>query len=230
MPRTIVIVGYGPGVSNAVAERFGAEGFSCALVARTAAKLEVGVAALEAKGVTAAAFAADAAHPAAIVTALRDARARLGPIGAIHWNAYPGGEAGDLMAVEPAAIGKVFDVAVTGLVAAVQEALSDLKADGRGAVLVTNGAFGELGPAMDGLAVRLNAMGLAVANAAKTKLAGLLSERLRGDGVFVGEVMIAGAVKGTGFDRGGPAIDPAVIAQKFWDLYQARAEIRARVS
>jgi NADP-dependent 3-hydroxy acid dehydrogenase YdfG len=36
MTKTILIGGYGPGISNAVAERFGAEGFSVALAARNA--------------------------------------------------------------------------------------------------------------------------------------------------------------------------------------------------
>ena len=35
MSKTIVVVGFGPGISTAVADKFGAEGFSVALVART---------------------------------------------------------------------------------------------------------------------------------------------------------------------------------------------------
>jgi hypothetical protein len=124
----------------------------------------------------------------------------------------------------------VFDVAVVGLLQAVQEALPDLKAAGDGAVLVTNGAFGELGAPMDGFAVTLKSMGLAVANAAKHKLVGLLAERLKDDGVFVGEVMIAGAVKGTASDNGGRAIEGRLIADKFWELYKARGQNRARVT
>jgi NAD(P)-dependent dehydrogenase (short-subunit alcohol dehydrogenase family) len=230
MSKTIVVVGYGPGVSNAVAEKFGAEGFNVALVARTPERLAAGVQALQTKGVTAAAFPADAGDAGAIAAAIGRARAELGPVTAIHWNAYSGGAAGDLLAADAAAVRGAFDVAVGGLVAAVQAALPDLKAAGDGAVLVTNGAFGELGPAMDGFAVRLAAMGLAVGNAAKHKLVGLLSERLKDDGVFVGEVMIAGAVKGTASDTGGPAIEASAIAEKFWALYQARGEIRARIA
>jgi len=66
MPRTIVVVGFGPGVSTAVAEKFGQEGFAVALVARSRDRLDAGVRALEAKGVAAAAFVADAGDPAAI--------------------------------------------------------------------------------------------------------------------------------------------------------------------
>jgi NADP-dependent 3-hydroxy acid dehydrogenase YdfG len=230
MSKTIVVVGFGPGISNAVAERFGAEGLSVALVARNQARLAAGVEALKAKGVAAAAVQADAADPDSIRSAIGKARAALGPIGVLHWNAYGGAEAGDLMTADPAAVGRVFDVAVVGLLAAVQEALPDLKAANDGAALVTNGAFGELTPEIDAFAVRLKTMGLAVANAAKHKLVGLLSERLKGDGVYVGEVMVAGLVKGTGSDNGGQTIDPAAIANEFWTLYKARGEIRARIS
>jgi NAD(P)-dependent dehydrogenase (short-subunit alcohol dehydrogenase family) len=182
------------------------------------------------KGVAAAAFQADASDAEAIAGAIERAREELGPIGVIHWNAYSGGEAGDLIAATPASVRRVFETPVVGLLAAVQAALADLKAAGDGAVLVTNGAYGELAPQIDMLAVSQKAMGLAVGNAAKHKLVGLLSQRLKGDGVFVGEVMIAGAVRGTAADTGGPTIDPAAIADKFWELYRARDAIRARVS
>jgi NADP-dependent 3-hydroxy acid dehydrogenase YdfG len=229
MAKTIVVVGFGPGISTAVAEKFGAEGFAVALVARSDERLAAGVAALKAKGVQAAAFTADAGDPAAIRAAIARSRTALGPIAVLHWNAYSGGEAGDLLGVDPAAAGALFDVAVVGLLAAVQEALPDLKAAGDGAILVTNGAFGELAPAMDDVAVGMKTMGVALANAAKHKLVGLLASRLKGDGVYVGEVMVAGAVKGTAW-AGDSGIEGAEIAAKFWNLYRARTETRDRIA
>ena len=198
MSQTLVVVGFGPGVSTAVAERFGAAGYAVALVARNAARLAAGVDDLTAKGVVAASFPADAGDPVAIAEAVRKASAALGPVGVLHWNAF-GGERIDLLTAGPAAVRGAFDVAVVGLLAAAQAALPDLKASGDGAVLITNGAFGDLTP-------------------------------LKEEGVYVGEVTIAGAVKGTGSDNGSvPTIDPAVIAEAFWDLFQARGELRARV-
>jgi hypothetical protein len=97
-------------------------------------------------------------------------------------------------------------------------------------VLVTNGAFGELNPQIDEYAVQAKAMGLALVNAAKHKLVGLLAQRLKGDGVYVGEVMVAGSIKGTAWDNGQANLDGSMVANKFWDLYQARGEVRARVS
>lgn len=60
MFKTIVVVGFGPGISTAVARKFGAEGFAVALVARNEGlppeegRLAERVAALKAKGIAAA--------------------------------------------------------------------------------------------------------------------------------------------------------------------------------
>jgi short-subunit dehydrogenase len=228
MSKTIVIVGFGPGISTAVAKKFGAKGFSVALVARNEERLRAGVAALKAEGITAAAFPADAGDPDAMATAIGEACAALGPITILHWNAFGGSEAGDILTTDPANVQGVFDVAIVGLLGAVQAALPNLKNTNEGAVLVTNGAFGEMTPQMDEYAVSLNCMGVALANAAKYKLVGLLAQRLKGEGVYVGEVMVAGTIQGTPWDTGN-SIDPARVADTFWELYQARDAVRARV-
>lgn len=231
MQKTIVVVGYGPGVSTSVAEKFGSEGFAVALVARSEERLMVGVDALRAKAITADAFPADAGDPASIRRAIARVHANLGPIGIIHWNAFSGrGFAGDLLLAEPATLPGLFDVALVGLLSAVQEALPDLSAAGDGAVLVTNGAFGELNPMVDAFAVAIGETGVALGNAAKAKLVGLLAARLKSEGVYVGEVTIAGVVRGTGPENPGvPTIEGATIAELFWRLYQDRSEIRARI-
>jgi NADP-dependent 3-hydroxy acid dehydrogenase YdfG len=229
LSKTIVVIGFGPGISTAVAERFGAAGFSVALVARNQERLAAGVERLKAKGIASAMFPADAGDPNAIGAAIEKARAGLGPITVIHWNAYGGADVDDLATTDPAVVRGVFDVAVIGLLGAVQAALPDLKNTTEGAILVTNGAFGEISAQIDAYATASKAVGLALANAAKHKLVGLLSQRLKADGVFVGEVMVAGAVKGTPW-ASGDAIEPSVIADKFWELYQARGENRARIA
>ncbi|MEO8882126.1 MAG: SDR family NAD(P)-dependent oxidoreductase [Devosia sp.] len=228
MSKTIVIVGFGPGISTGVAEKFGAEGFSIALVGRSKDRLDAGVAALKTKGITAGAFPADAGDSVAIRAAIGKARAQLGPITVLQWNAFGGFEAGDLLTADPSAIHGIFDVAVFGLVAAVQEVLPDLKST-KGALLLTNGAFADLDPQVDAYATSTKNMGIALANAAKHKLVGLLVQRLKDDGVYVGEVMIAGSIKGTAW-AGENAIDPATVGNKFWELFQARGETGARLS
>src|SRR3954462_16034642 len=228
MSKTIVICGYGPGISKAVAEKFGAEGFSVALVGRNADKLGAGVKALEAKGVKAAAVTADFGDPAAAREAVKKARAALGPITALQWSAYDGG-AGDLTTADATAIRRSLDVGITGFLATVQEALPDLRKEKDAALLVTNGGLGYLDPGMDAAGVQWNSMGLSVVNAAKNKLIGLLSQKLAADKIYVGQIMVLGTVKGTSFDSGSATIDPAAVAEKFWELYKARGEIRAEI-
>jgi NADP-dependent 3-hydroxy acid dehydrogenase YdfG len=213
-----------------VAEKFAEAGFNVGLVARREDNFAAGIKAVEARGGKAAAFQADAADPAAVAAAIGKVREALGPITVLHWNASGVSNAGDLITLDPKAVGRLFDVSVAGLLAAVQAALPDLKAAGDGAILVTNGAYGEVSQPMDRFAIKIGAAGNAMANGAKRKLVGLLSERLKADNIFVGEVTIAGAVRGTPFDNGTQTLEAADVANEFWKLFQERGEIRGRVT
>jgi len=227
MAKTILVAGYGPGISAGVAEKFGAEGFQVALVGRSADKLAAGVKALESKGVKAAAFTANLGDPASVRAVVEKVRASLGPISVIEWTAYsPGNLAGDLLTATAEEVRSLFDVSVCGLVAVVQAALPDLRSE-KGAVLVTNGGAGFIDPAVDAMMVQYGLMGLGIANAAKHKLVGLLAKKLEADGIYVGEIMISGTIKGTPFDRGqGPTIEGKTVAEKYWELYKARKDVR----
>jgi len=230
MAKTILVSGYGPGISSAIAEKFGAEGYSVALAARNAERLEAGARALQAKGVRAAAFPADLADPNAARALVGKAREALGPLTALAWTAYDTG-AGDLLTADPASIHRVLDIATTSLLAAVDAALPDLKGQPDAAVLVVNGGFGYPDPAVDAAAVRSNSMGLALANAAKNKLVGMLAQKLKGDGIFVGQAMVLGTIKGTAWDNGSNAtISASTVATKLWDMSRARSELTVKIA
>jgi NADP-dependent 3-hydroxy acid dehydrogenase YdfG len=221
MSKTIVVCGHGPGISAAVAEKFGQSGFNVALVARSADKLDAAAAALGDRGVQAKAFPTDLGDPSAVVAMIEQVRKTFGPITVVHWNAYAA-TAGDLTTSSAADLRKVLDVGVTGLVAAVQAALPDLRQQKDPAVLITGGGFAFYDQQVDAMATQWNAMGLAVAKAAQHKLAGLLTEKLRDDGIYVGEVVVTGLVKGTAFDQGNANLDPAAIGDRFFEIYSAR--------
>lgn len=220
MQKTILVCGHGPGISAAVANKFGGAGLRVALVARNADRLEKARAALQARGVQAAAFPTDLSDPNAAKGLVKRVNDQLGPVTALHWNASAN-VAGDVMTADAASLRTVFDVSVTSLVLTVQEALADLKA-AKGAVLITNGGLGFFDPKVDAMAVQWNSMGLAIANAAKHKLVGLLSEKLRAEEITVGEVVVLGLVKGTVWDTGGATIEPGAVADKFWEIYTRR--------
>jgi NADP-dependent 3-hydroxy acid dehydrogenase YdfG len=222
MTNTIIVCGYGPGISSAVAAHFGAAGFRVALVARTASKLEAAVKELKAKGIKAAAFPTDVGDPKAVTSMVAAVRKELGPTTVIHWNAYSA-SAGDLVSSPPSDIRKALDIGVTGLVAAVQAALPDLRSQKNGAVLVTGGGLAFYETSVDTMAAQRNVMGLAVVKAAQHKLAGLLSARLRPEGIYVGEIVVTGLVRGTAFDTGNARMEPSAIAKKFFEMYSSRS-------
>lgn len=213
--------GYGPGISHAVAQHFGEQGFGVALAARRADNVERAAKRFVDAGIRARGFACDLARPAAVTQLMADVRATLGPIDVVHWNAYSA-SAGDLTTCDVRELQATLDVGVVGLTAAVQAALPDLRAQPDAAVLVTGGGLARDDAGMNALASQIGAMGLAVAKAAQHKLVSVLHPLLSQTGVFVGEVMVMGAVKGTAADRGQASLEPAVIAQRFWELYQAR--------
>ena len=221
MNRTILVCGHGPGISAAVAERFGRAGFAVGLVARSGARLEAAAAALRGRKINAAAFAGDLSVAEGIPDLIARASRELGPIAVLHWNAYAAA-AGDLIKAPLAEIRQSLDVGVTGLITAVQAALPDLRQQ-QGSVLITGGGLAFYDPPVNAMAVQWGVMGLAVAKAAQHKLAGLLSARLRPEGIYVGEIVVTGLVKGTAFDTGDATLEAAAIADKFFELHSARA-------
>lgn len=223
MPKTIVVCGYGPGSSQAVARKFGAEGFQVALVARNASKLEEAARSLESAGVKAKAFACDLSDGSAIAPLAARVRESFGAITVVHWNPFAS-IAGDLTRADVSEMKTLFDLGVNNLITLVQLALPDLRASKDSpAILVTGGGFALYNPQIDELAAK-GAMGLAIMKAAQHKLTGVLHHKLKSEGIYVGEVTVLGLVKGTAHDRGNATIEPSAVADKFWALYQTRTE------
>ncbi len=225
--KTILIGGYGPGISSAVARKFGGEGWQVALVGRTETRLEEGVRALAKDGITAKAFPCDLGDPKAVQQLIGRVRDGLGPITVIHWNAYAG-LAGDLTSCDLDELRTVLDIGVVGAVAAVQAALPDLREQDGAAVLITGGGFAYYADEVDNVIAQYGAMGLGVAKAAQHKLTGVLHHKLAADGIYVGSIVVLGAVAGTAFDRGGDSLDPDEIGEAFWTLYSDRSDVSRR--
>ncbi len=74
------------------------------------------------------------------------------------------------------------------------------------------------------MATAFGAAGLAIGKAAQHEVTGLLRERLSKEGVYVGEVVVLGMVKGTAFDHGNATLEASAIADRFWELDQKRDE------
>lgn len=229
MSGTIVVCGYGPGISDAVATKFGKEGFTVAIVARNKENLDAGVARLQARSVKASAFSADLSKIDDVKRVLGDVRSKLGQIKVLVWNpiSFAGG---DFTTADLKEVQAVIDIGIMGFLAGVQSVLPDLKAQKDGAVLLTGGGIGLDVPEVRSMVVSYNLMGLALVKAAQNRIVSYLEEKLRPDGVFVGEVMVKETVKGTPvFDQGQATLESSAVADLFWKIYKDRGPVSVQI-
>ena len=220
----IVIAGYGTGVSQAVGFKFGSQGFELALLSRTKEKLEAAAAEFAKSNIKAKGYPVDLTDPKAVVAVIKQIKAS-GQLTILFWNPY-----GVSKSVVGGSIQDFTDninVTTVSLVAAVQEAIPALEAT-KGAVLVTGGGLSLENEQVAQLAVSWGAATLAVSKAAQRKLVHVLHYELGPKGVFVGEVTVLGAVKGTPFDyEGKSTLTAESIAEAFDKLLTERKDVFA---
>lgn len=229
MTRTIAIVGAGPGVGLAVAERFGREGYRVALLARNAEKLDTLVAGLSAAGIEAAAFPADVFDRAGLASALEAARLRFGSIDVLEYGPTPGpGTMRRPRDIEVADEQVHLDMQVLGAIAAVRAVLPGMIERKAGAILFTTAAS-----AQHPIAMTAN---FGVAAGALLNYARLLHKDLAADGIYAGIVSIAGLVlppdqgedrHSSRFPPGMPLMTAAEVAELHWELQVTRDRAEA---
>jgi short-subunit dehydrogenase len=204
MDKVIFIVGMGPGVSAAVAQRFAREGYAVGAVARSADKLEAQRAVLQAAGASVACATADAGDTGALHAALTQLQAALGPASVLVYNAA-GVTYQPLADVAPASFAADLGVSVVGAFAAAQFVLPGMRQRRSGTLLLTGGGFAfEPMPAL---------ASLGVGKAAIRNLAFSLHADLKDSGVHAATVTICGAV------AAGTPFDPERIADAYWRLH-----------
>ncbi|MER5182515.1 SDR family NAD(P)-dependent oxidoreductase [Streptomyces sp. NPDC002896] len=211
---TIAVIGAGPGLGAAVARRFGREGHDVALIARDQARLDTLAADLAGDGVTARGFTADVRDPKALQAALDAAHATLGPIEILQYSPVPHrGFMRPVLETTAADLAGPVEFSVYGPVAAVQQALPDMRALGRGTVLFVNGGTAVV-PHPD-------RAGTSIAFAAESAYARLLHDALADEGIHVAQLIIPGAII-----PGHHRKDPAVLADTLWGIHRDRYGFR----
>lgn len=206
----LVIVGAGPGVSAAVARKFGANGFRVALVARKQSTLDSLAAELDGQGIETLPVTADATRPETIREAFETVRERLGSPDALLYNAAVISQS-TVSTLEEQRLIEEFQVNVVGALTSVKQVVPEFVKRRQGTIFVTGG----------GIAISPNPeyASLSLGKAAVRSLVYSLAEELKPHHVYVGTVSIGGHVaKGTFYD-------PDRIAEKYWDLYRSRDEV-----
>jgi len=198
-----VVVGAGPGMGQALARRFGSEGFTMALIARRPEALDSYVTALSADGISARGFVADIAIESSLRGAFAQIREQLGDPDVLLFNASsnPPGRPEDISADDCV---EAYKIGALGALICAQEVCPAMRGTGTGSVFFTG----------SGLALKPwpQSTALGMAKAALRNLVAGLATDLAGTGIHVGSVVINGLV-------GKPGFEPHVIAERFWDLH-----------
>ncbi|MDJ0314888.1 SDR family NAD(P)-dependent oxidoreductase [Arthrobacter sp. H35-D1] len=200
----VAIVGAGPGVSAGIARKFGGNGFTLVLLARTKESLERQVAELRSQGMDAHGLVADAADKKSLTGAFAQLHADFGAPEVLVYNAGANTICNPSELAEEDLLSD-FTINVVGALTASQLVIPAMTERGAGTILFTGGMLG-----VHPVASRASA---SIAKAGLRNLAFTLSEELAPLGIKVGTVTIGGAVKpGTFFD-------PDLIADSFWELH-----------
>jgi NAD(P)-dependent dehydrogenase (short-subunit alcohol dehydrogenase family) len=186
-----VVIGAGPGIGRAVAERFAREGLPVAVLSRRPPAYAGALA-----------LPADVTDEDALRAALDEAAARLGPPDAVVYNAalIRPDRVGALSATDQRA---AWAVNVGGAIAAAAHVLPGMAARAGGTFLVTGGMP----------VARPGYVSLSLGKAAVRALVELLDEEYAPAGVHVATVTVAGTV------APGTAFDPDLIAERYWRLH-----------
>lgn len=201
-----LVIGMGPGLSAALAQRFAAGGYAIAGFARNPEKSAALAAKMAERGQKLDLRAVDAGDFIALGSTVRAVEAQLGPIEVLIYNAYSATPAVPSQIPLDALVAD-FRVNVGGALAAVQAVLPSMQARGRGSILLTGG-----GLALDPTGW-LPAASLAIGKAGIRNLAQSLHKELEGTPMRVGTVTVTGQI------LPGTPLAPEVIAERFWDLH-----------
>lgn len=175
------ILGVGPGNGLALARRFSAAGHATALCSRDGAKMRDMAAEIDgAQG-----YACDVTDAGAVADTIATIRAQMGPPTTLVYNA---GNAiwGTIDDLGPEALQDNFAVNALGLFHAAQAVLPDMRAAGRGTILVVGA-----GAALRG---RPGSVAFAAAKAAQRSIAQSLARQLGPENIHVAYLILDGIV------------------------------------
>ncbi|WP_185844767.1 SDR family NAD(P)-dependent oxidoreductase [Nonomuraea sp. WAC 01424] len=198
----VVIIGVGPGIGQAVARRFAAEGLPVGLIARSTTSVDAAVTALSTYGVPVATALADSTDEDALRAALDKTAAELGPPDAVIYNAaiIQADRPGELPARAQL---DAYAVNVVGAISAAAHVAPGMARRGGGTFIVTGGMPHP----------KPSYVSLSLGKAGVRTLVTLLDQEYGADGVHVASVTVAGAV------APGTAFDPDDIAEHYWRLH-----------
>ena len=213
---SLIIIGAGPNLGQAIARRFGHEGFSVGLVSRTQSHLDALAMELEGDGIRAAGAAADIRDPEALTGAITMLAEALGPVEVLEYSPLPAPEfMKPILETTAEDVLGPLQFSVIGAVAAAQAVLGPMRKAGRGSILYTTG-----GAAITPYPARA---GVGISFAGEVAYARMLREQLAPEGITVAHTAIAGRI------APGEAHEPDDVAEVIWRRHAEPGDFQVKI-
>lgn len=221
MAQTIAIIGAGPGVGLAIAEKFGMQGYNVALLSRNTGRLAPLQSDLQAKGITASIFKADIFDRDSITRALHKVINVFGAIDVLEFSPSPAWET--LRTPRNIDVENEqyhLDFQVLSAITAVRTVLPQMVERKSGSILFTTASAAQH--------PNFATASFGVAAGALLNYARLLNEDLATDNIYVAIVSIGAIVIGDGVGSKGnfpadtPTIHASEVAETHWNLHTKR--------
>lgn len=211
MEKTIFVVGAGKGLGNAVARKFGENGFRVVLMCRSAEHLASYQKEMQSGGIKVETQVMDTADQTALESAMQHSVQTYGVPDVLFYNVgitaadkeLPGGMNTEVMQQR-------YQVDVLGAYTCIRQVLGEEFSKKQGAILITGGGL-VMYPSADYLPLSMD-------KAALRAMVMALHPVCQAQGVFLGSVQVCNTIGGS------EKYMPEKIADQFWNLYQARTD------
>ena len=208
--KIATIVGMGAGNGMAQARRFGKEGFTIAMIARSNEKLKQYQKTLSREKIESYYYLADVADREDLKSSFSYIHESLGPTEVLIYNAFTAQQI-NLLNVSQEDLIHDYITNVLGALSAVQAVRQTMEEAGGGKIFLTGGGFAlDPEPALGSLAM---------GKAALRNLAFSLFKQLKPLSIHVATVTIKGMIK-----QEDEKYNPAAVAEQYWTLYQQQGE------
>lgn len=203
--KTIAIIGAGYGLGFSLAQKFGANGFQVALVARNKTKLDAMVEKLKSDGIKASSFSADVTNSTQLADAFTAIKDKYGFINVLEFSPLPGSLPPiSTLELTKESLAQQFDGLLLGALRSVQHVLPDMLERGEGALLFTT-PLSSIYPIPPTASVGI------IASALRTYARNLHIE-LKPKGIYVGHLSLGLFMK--------PGEEtPSLVANAWYDMY-----------
>lgn len=211
MEKTILVVGAGKGLGNAVARKFGEQGFRVVLMCRSPQHLADYQRDMQGSGLTVETQVVDAADQSALASAMQQCVERYGVPDVLFYNVGVTAADRDVAGgISAEVMQQRYQVDVLGAYTCIRQVLGEKFSQKQGAILLTGGGLA-MYPSADYLPLSMD-------KAALRAMVLALHPVLREQGVFLGAVQVCNTIGGS------ERYMPDKIAEQFWSLYQARTD------